>query len=590
MKEFVVLRFRIVAPLLYGLVLLAMTSQAAENYSSWTYTSDITLNTTATGADIATTLNGFPVLVRLSSSNFIFSEARGRGQDIRFAKSDDTPLDYQIERWDSAKSVAEIWVKMDVAGNKADQILKMYWGSSFAADSSDANATFTSGYAQVWHLGETGTTIRANAVSGGLPATPFNYDGDESSSGMIGLADNFDGGAPGDYLDLGDGYTEFANGFSYSVWIYPTAVKKWNHILDLGNGEFSDNIIVNRADLTNDMFFTNYNGSVETLTKATNVWALNQWQYLTFTVSGTTAKVYKNGALLTTTTNNPSGISATNRTQNFLAKSNWAVDEYYQGKLDEPELSKVARSDDWIKLCYQNQKTSQNLLTLKAPIRCKAKFSGPVDTSGNEGSTITLIGSADCTTNFSWSIVSGPAPKILDPGVKAFSVILPRIVGDTVLVYRFSAVYPDSSPHKDIRVKVKETIPEPAFTFPTGLTWSGLDTLNFRPMVSNLAAIKASRDSALNWDWSLSGVAADTVWLKDGLKLVGAPDGKLLITLCLDNGGKPTCQTTTLTVSSATSRANLPQIKRPGARFLTWDAKGRHKAGLRLRQFRQAVE
>ena len=116
---------------LCALVLGPGSVMAAENYSTWTYSSDITLNTSASGADVATDVTGFPVLIRLTSFNFIFSEAQGSGQDIRFANSSEVPLSYEIESWDSTTSSAAIWVQMGtVAGNKANQILRMYWGNA----------------------------------------------------------------------------------------------------------------------------------------------------------------------------------------------------------------------------------------------------------------------------------------------------------------------------------------------------------------------------------------------------------------------------------------------------------------------------
>ena len=553
---------------------------AAEDYSTWTYSFDVTLNTASSGANVTANVAGFPVLIRFNSDNFIFSEVRAGGQDIRFAKPDGTPLDYQIERWDSAHALAEVWVKTDVSGSQPDQKLRMYWGNAAAADSSDGGSTFSEGYAQVWHLGDPGTMARANAVSGGLPATPMNYEGTESEAGLIGLADNFDGETPGDYLDLGDGYTEFGNGFTYSVWAYPTARKKWNHLLDLGNGAPGENIILNRVDTTNDMALHNYNGATATgILRTKNVWALNQWQYFVITVSGKNAKLYKNGLLIDTATLTNT-ISTVSRTENFIAKSNWATDDYYQGKLDEPELSKVARSDAWIKLSYQNQKANQSLVTVKLPNRCQSAFTGPADTSGNEGATLNLLATTQCATSFAWTVVSGPAPKILDPEVKILSVTLPRVTKDTAMVYRFTAVYPDSSSHKDVRILIKESIPDPDFTMPADPNWNGTDLYKFRPTINNIPAIIVTRDSVINWAWTLTGPAADTLWLKDGLLLKSAAAGKLQVKLCLDNGGAPICKTSTVTVTGGLSFISTTSVKVSQKRALIeFDAVGRKPAG-----------
>jgi hypothetical protein len=544
---------------------------ANENYSGWTYTTDITLDTSPSGADVSLSEKNFPVLIRLTSSNFIFSEAQGRGQDIRFAKPSGAPIDYEIERWDSVAAAAEIWIKMDtIFGNTAGQAVKMFWGNPSATDSSNGNKVFsaTNNYSAVWHLGTTGIGIRPNSVAGGNSATPINYDGDETATGIIGLADNLDGAATGDYLQLGAGYSQFKDGFTYSVWANPTARGYFDRLLDLGNGAGSDNIIVMRVDSSADLAFLSWKGGVTgPWIKAPGGLALNEWQYYTFTVSGLVVKIYRNGVLITTGTGTDS-ITSVTRSNNYLGRSAFGGNTYFKGSLDEPELSVVARSDSWVKLCYQNQKPNQGLVRLKAPNRCQTRFKAPSDTTVSEGASFILKGLADCTSDFSWSAVSGPIPKILDPGVKLLSVLLPRSVGDTLLVYSFTATFADSIRQKDIRVLVKESIPDPIFAIPKQLTWNGADSLVIRPMISNLAEIKSSRDSIINSSWSISESLADTLWLADGLRLKNATTGKMQIELCLDNGYKPSCATTTLEISGSTSKLKTIANKPP--------KKGRH--------------
>ena len=38
----------------------------------------------------------------------MFDQAGKSGEDIRFTKEDNTPLSYEIERWDAAAEIAEI--------------------------------------------------------------------------------------------------------------------------------------------------------------------------------------------------------------------------------------------------------------------------------------------------------------------------------------------------------------------------------------------------------------------------------------------------------------------------------------------------
>src|SRR5271157_5957050 len=114
-------------------VLMTGVSSRADDFSPWLHAYIVTL-TAPTG--VATDQANFPVLIRLTSSTFspsIFSQANSDGSDIRFSKMDGTTSQpYQIERWDYANQVAEIWVKIDnVVGttNGGQTQFKMYWGN-----------------------------------------------------------------------------------------------------------------------------------------------------------------------------------------------------------------------------------------------------------------------------------------------------------------------------------------------------------------------------------------------------------------------------------------------------------------------------
>jgi hypothetical protein len=446
--------FRIAAA---SILFLAMSlGWGAADYSAWVHSADVVLNTTSAGAGIASKVTGFPLLVRLTPDNFDFAQARQDGADIRFAKSDGSPLPYEIERWDAKIRAAEVWVKVDtILGNDAAQAIRMYWGNDAAADSSKGTAVFgaANGYLAAWHLGGNGTGARPNAA-GGNPAQPGNYDGDEAGAGVIAGADSLDGGAAGDYLDLGDGYAELANGMTFTVWAFPTAVKTWSHLLDLGNGENADNVVMGRWDTTAGFSFLNYSGANRSALNAPGQLMQNQWQMLGVTVSGKSVKMYKDGAqVLSDTVDFP--ISALARFLCFLGRSNSSLGAYFQGKLDEAELSRAARGADWMKLAFQNQKPAQSIPAIRKAPACVKKFSVPDDTTAAAGSLITLRAQADCASSLAWSVVSGPSVRILDPERTELSITLPQVERDTVLILRFTAGYGDSSLTGEVSIHLR---------------------------------------------------------------------------------------------------------------------------------------
>lgn len=526
---------------------------AMADYSAWAHAADLFLDTSPKGADITGGVGAFPLLVRLDGSNFAFSEAHRNGRDIRFSDAAGAALPYQVDQWDSAAGRAALWVRLDtVEGNRADQKLRMHWGNPAAADSSNPNAVFDSadGFVAVWHLGGPGGE-RLNAVAGGKPASPMGYDGNENARGHIGFCDSLDGeDGSGDHLTLGDGYEALSRGFHFSVWAYPTVAANWGRLIDLGNGPGLDNISIGRHAVSDEIFLDVYDSNKKSASvNAPGGFAQGEWQLLDVTVDGTSARVYRNGALLRLDTLTER-ISGNRRAYNYLGKSNWFGDAFFRGRLDEARLSRVARSADWIKLAHANQKASQTLVSFTEPIVCAVRFEAPPDTSVEEGRVLTLTASADCAASWTWTPVSGPMPRILDPDTKTLRLPMPRITGDTLLVLRFSASYGDTLREEEVRILVKEAVPDPAFTLPMELSWDGEDSLLLKPAISNLAAVKASRDSVIRWTWNLQGVEVDTAWRADGL-LLRSPGqtGELAVGLCLDNGGKPLCRAMTVEIT-----------------------------------------
>ena len=575
----------------FAIACIARPVSAAEDLSTWASVTELTLNTSSAGAGVASTQIGFPLLVRLTASNFDFAQARPDGRDIRFAKPDGTPLPYEIERWDASLRAAEVWVKVDtLRGNDAAQSIRMYWGNVSAPDHSLPGAVFgtANGYVSAWHLGGSASDPRPNAT-GGNPATPIRYTGSEATAGVIGGADSLNGNVDGDYLDVGPGYDGLAAGMTFTVWAYPTAANQWSHMLDLGNGENSDNIVVGRWGTTSGLAFHNWSGANHGAVNAPGQLVLNQWQMLGVSVTGKSVKLYKNGMpVLSDTVAFP--ITGVVRNLCFLGRSNSSRSQYYQGKLDEPEISAATRSPDWMKLLYQNQKPGQAIPIVKKTAACVLGFSVPADTGAPEGSTITLRAQAGCASSFAWSLASGPLLRILDPEEQSLQVTLPRVAGDTSLVFRFTAVYSDSTRTGDVRVRVREAIPDPVFAMPRDSVWNGLDPLSYRPALANLAALRASpgSDSALHWSWAFSGPAVDTAGLPDGILLKHAETGNLVLRLCLDNGGAPVCHEATVKVLAPGATGLIaPKPFSAATPRATHDALGRaaFEGAGRLRQF-----
>jgi hypothetical protein len=225
---------RTIAPMVLLACILNSTTLQADDFTQWTYSGTIRLNTKPSGADVTGNVRKFPVLIRLNTTNFNgFANTLPGGADIRFSKTDGTHIPYQIERWvDGASNndAADIWVLVDtVYAADSLQAIKMYWGGKVGtADSSKGSAVFdtANGYQAVWHLGEVGNGNTSDA-------TINNYTGTASgvapvdTIGIIGRARKFNG-YPSYFnvLKSASGKLNFSPGgpFTISTWVNADSV------------------------------------------------------------------------------------------------------------------------------------------------------------------------------------------------------------------------------------------------------------------------------------------------------------------------------------------------------------------------------
>jgi hypothetical protein len=534
----------------------AVAAPAAQTvaYPEWSHSLDLYYDTSPDRVNLSGDVHGFPVLVRLTSAEFPFAEARDSGQDLRFSKPDGTPLSFEIDRYDPVAGKAEIWILMDTV--KADyrgRLARLHWGNPAAASASSPNDVFkgSDGFVSVWHLRGRFPVPRVNSVAGGEDAVPVNYDNNEQTAGIIGYADSLDGGASGDYLQTWEPFSDLSQGFTFSIWAYPTAANPFARFMDFGNGPARDNLALYRGGASEDLVFESYHNTTSSSVRVPGAITLNQWQHFAVTIAGKSARIYRNGSLIGSATLNDTLIHGLRRDNNYLGKSNRAADAYFMGKLDEPVVSKTARSADWIELSYANQKADQALVSFVAPPTCQSRFATPPDTTIGEGSLLALAGLADCADHFQWSVLSGPVPRILDPEVIVLNLAVPRVSRDTLSEFRFTADYGDSTQSGTVRIFIKDVIPDPLFTLPAGLAWDGKDSLLLKATVENRAAIEESSQPVLSYAWTLEGLVADTSWSTEGLLLKSAAgNGILTVGLCIHNNGPAICGETAITVTA----------------------------------------
>ena len=334
---------------------------------AWRSVRNLRINTAPSGAGVAGDVYNFPVLIRLTKDNFDFSTARALGEDLRFAKTDNSPLPYEIERFDPVGKLAEIWVRVDtVHGNDSTQSFLMYWGNDTAAGNSNGAAVFdtANGFAGVWHLGQPVGSIIPDATANGNNGTAIST---ATVSGAAGMAQSFDGtsslirtsGSNMDKLNFPENGT-----FSVSAWVNANAVDSLFHgIIYKSNLQYGLQIRPENVwDFNTFIDKTGWEGSRSTA-------SAGSWHFLTGVRNGTRQYLYVDGTCVDSTeVLEPSLLTRVYDTSlqiGHCPDGGLDPDRYFSGNIDEVRVSGVADSPDWIKLCYMNQKQQDALVIFR---------------------------------------------------------------------------------------------------------------------------------------------------------------------------------------------------------------------------------
>lgn len=574
---FQTLQYRLL-PLLFMAVAMAAPAYSAD-LSAWSGHALLRMNTGAAGAAIAQDAADFPLLLRLDSADFPFSEARPDGADLRFSGPGDALLAHEIERWDPVAKKAEIWIRIPLIKAGTDTgSFRMHWGNPAAAAPA-AQPVFdtTGGFRGVWHL--SGPAVK-NVVGS-------SEDGNASLSapaeGVIVGARSVSGKDSG--MSVPDAPAlRPAGGLTVSLWANAATWSGRNHVLVQKGTPDIQYALYQEGD----SLVWAVGGPATVLRVKAALPAAGGWVHLAGTFDGATGRLYVDGLQKASAavTGGVPGAAASPEPAEHLGIGcrllNKKAMDAFEGRLDEVAVAGRARPADWIKLAHATQRPGASVLRPPAPVPdtappCAERFAVPRDTLVSEGGYVVLAGTADCAAAFSWSVAAGPTLRLLDPDVKALRVRAPRITRDTVLVLRFAARYGETGRTGDVRVTLREAIPDPLFELPSIAAWNGRDSLLLRPTLLNLPSLQAAGAADLRWDWTLANASADTSWRAEGLLLRQAQSsGPLEVGLCLDNGGPAYCRTLIIPVTlplGLRGRAPATPTAKPAAP--SWNAAGR---------------
>lgn len=324
-------RFLLAASLLISL--LAPVSAQAWWNTDWTQRQKVTLDTSASGADLKENLSSVPVAVRLHTGNFLFPDAKPDGSDLRFVGGDDlTPLKHHVERFDATNELAIIWVEVPkLTAATAAEGIWLYFGNAKAEKAEDAKGSYDPSYSAVFHFDGGVQDLTANAVP--VSKAPAGSE----PAGLIGASAVFRGEA----MTIGEhpALKRSAGGLlGVSMWLRQSGTAQ--AVLYRQGG------IELRAD-----------GGILVLKAGTTLSGgkivPGTWQHVAFSVGGGKSVLYLDGQEVA----NGAGLMPE-------LPGSVTIGEGFSGEVDELQIASALRSADWIKAAARGQGAEAKLVNV----------------------------------------------------------------------------------------------------------------------------------------------------------------------------------------------------------------------------------
>lgn len=532
-------------PRLAALLAVATQLAAAERSGS------LWILTTPDGATLpaGTTLEGFPLLIRLDGDTFPFAEAQPDASDIRFTTPDGAPLPHQVEEWDTTSRRASVWVRIPIIRDNEQQELRLHWGSTGKAPVPNGPVFDASnGYAGVWHLGPGAR----NDVTG----TQARDTGTTATTGIIGPARHFDGSHG---IACGTQPTHFPSGSapnSTEAWIRPTrpnaTIVGWG--IEKGQGKV---VLQFRSPphVEVDGYFSDASISGQTRIPT------GEWTHVLLSYEKGGPRLYINGEWDAARPRRASPLNIPSPARAWIG--GWYDHFDFEGDIDEVRISTVPRSAAWARLQFENQKPFQTLVGHVVQPGDRFRLSSRRLTL-REGAEAIVSAEAGGARKISWTLLHDGRETVIAVDRLRCPVSAPRINGNARAVLRCSAVYPDGTRTQDVAITFQESIPDPAFTLAAPERWDGRSPIDVLPKLSNQKQLTSRKAPPTRFSWKVAGIATTREITSDRLRLLRAERaGSLTVTATLDNGGQPVTRTCRIAVDQPAPEAWINRSPEP---------------------------
>jgi len=331
---------------------------ANEDYRSWAKHMEITFPGFAPPG--SSTLTNFPVLVVLSNTTagagFNYTDFLSPPYgDLRFTASDlETPLDYEIELWDT-DGISHVWVR--VPEFNVNTTIHAFWGKGGVAalPCTTNGAVWESNYAAVYHLSDAASGAHDSTANALNAKNTYSVSNTASAAGRGGL---FDGSTS--YINMGNNAAIEPTHLTLSAWVQVTGPGSNNDtsgswLISKGRVGVAPNVSYALAHLPgNGKLKLFLNGGANVIESTTTHPANSPAFHVAATYDGSHMRLYVNGQLNVYTARSP--VIGYGYADRDLHIGGWNLSAQYprrfKGLIDEVRISKIARSADWIQAEY----------------------------------------------------------------------------------------------------------------------------------------------------------------------------------------------------------------------------------------------
>ncbi|CAF1017963.1 unnamed protein product [Brachionus calyciflorus] len=123
--------------------------------------------------------------------------------------------------------------------------------------------------------------------------------------------------------------TYFSGEFTVTAWVKLNAYLTHQRLIDFGNGECSDNVLISLSGFDNKIYFHVFYKNTPTVLNSNAILSLNIWHHVSFTCLGNIMKIYVNGSMVANKTGSISNIvRSVLRQRNYIGRSNWNSDPH----------------------------------------------------------------------------------------------------------------------------------------------------------------------------------------------------------------------------------------------------------------------